>query len=140
MQIDSMYQRDFFPKLAKHIDVNEADDVLIFRLSLVIPLHIISGIRKDPRGSFTDRPPEYAAFVFRNVFFHQGWADDALASRAISFQQRRVINTSLVTAHKTRREARPGQLGVRSKYIAKPSLVIEAGNHFPWEVSTGASR
>uniref|UniRef100_A0A1B6MGL9 Glycosyltransferase family 92 protein n=1 Tax=Graphocephala atropunctata TaxID=36148 RepID=A0A1B6MGL9_9HEMI len=72
------------------------------------------------------------SYSFQNAFFYLQWADDFRQGRA-----RDALETNLVTLHKTRRRVKLHPHKQRSKYICRPELVVEAGNHFVWELVPG---
>jgi hypothetical protein len=79
--------------------------------------------------SWLTRPGTRAAgsFSFQNAFFYLQWPDD----------EKVAAGTQLLTQRKTRRRAKLHPHKQRSKYICKPELVVEAGNHFVWEYVPG---
>jgi hypothetical protein len=79
--------------------------------------------------SWLARPGTRAAgsFSFQNAFFYLQWPDDVTSSEG----------PDLITQRKTRRRAKLHPHKQRSKYICKPELVVEAGNHFVWEYVPG---
>jgi hypothetical protein len=79
--------------------------------------------------SWLSRPGTRAAgsFSFQNAFFYLQWPDDKSAANGLD----------LITQRKTRRRAKLHPHKQRSKYICKPELVVEAGNHFVWEYIPG---
>lgn len=72
------------------------------------------------------------SFSFQNAFFYLQWSDD---DQVVNFHD--PITYNLVTLKKTRRKTKLHPHKQRSKYICKPELVIEAGNHFVWEFIPG---
>ncbi|XP_066140075.1 beta-1,4-galactosyltransferase galt-1 [Euwallacea fornicatus] len=72
------------------------------------------------------------SFSFQNAFFYLQWSDD---SEVGQFDD--PISSDLVTLKKTRRKTKLHPHKQRSKYICRPELVIEAGNHFVWEFIPG---
>ncbi|XP_066263033.1 beta-1,4-galactosyltransferase galt-1 [Euwallacea similis] len=72
------------------------------------------------------------SFSFQNAFFYLQWNDD---SEVEQFDD--PISSNLVTLKKTRRKTKLHPHKQRSKYICRPELVIEAGNHFVWEFIPG---
>ncbi|CAG9773807.1 unnamed protein product [Ceutorhynchus assimilis] len=72
------------------------------------------------------------SFSFQNAFFYLQWDDDAQVN---SFKDS--LATNLVTLKKTRRKTKLHPHKQRSKYICRPELVVEAGNHFVWEFIPG---
>ncbi|KAJ8923192.1 hypothetical protein NQ315_001746, partial [Exocentrus adspersus] len=72
------------------------------------------------------------SFSFQNAFFYLQWEDD---SSVYSFED--AISTNLVTLRKTRRRSKLHPHKQRSKYICRPELTVEAGNHFVWEFVPG---
>ncbi|KAF4517267.1 hypothetical protein B566_EDAN008601 [Ephemera danica] len=79
--------------------------------------------------SWLSRPGTRAAgsFSFQNAFFYLQWLDDNSS----------INGPDLITQRKTRRRAKLHPHKQRSKYICKPELVVEAGNHFVWEYVPG---
>ncbi|XP_049948104.1 uncharacterized protein LOC126456393 [Schistocerca serialis cubense] len=67
------------------------------------------------------------SYSFQNAFFYLQWPDDAEAA----------AGSSLLTLRKTRRRAKLHPHKQRSKYVCRPELVVEAGNHFVWELAPG---
>lgn len=65
------------------------------------------------------------AYIFRNAFFYQQRPDDP--SVVSSFQEQ------LLTISKTIRNVHLNPHNKRSKYVCKPELVVELGNHFVWQ-------
>ncbi|XP_065352816.1 uncharacterized protein LOC135947800 [Cloeon dipterum] len=84
--------------------------------------------------SWLTRPGTRAAgsFSFQNAFFYLQWPDDEKL-----LQQQGEPEVELVTQRKTRRRAKLHPHKQRSKYVCKPELVVEAGNHFVWEYVPG---
>lgn len=76
--------------------------------------------------------PSTGAFSFQNAFFYLQFPDDALVAETADPLQR-----ALLTQRKTQRRRKLHPQKQRSKYIAKPESVIEAGNHFVWEFMPG---
>ncbi|KAF7267066.1 uncharacterized protein LOC143202028 [Rhynchophorus ferrugineus] len=72
------------------------------------------------------------SFSFQNAFFYLQWDDD---SEVYDFSD--PISSNLVTLKKTRRKTKLHPHKQRSKYICRPELVVEAGNHFVWEFIPG---
>lgn len=72
------------------------------------------------------------ALSFQNAFFYLQFADDALVA-----ETRDPLQRALLTQRKTQRRKKLHPQKQRSKYIAKPEAVIEAGNHFVWEFMPG---
>ncbi|XP_030758762.1 beta-1,4-galactosyltransferase galt-1 [Sitophilus oryzae] len=72
------------------------------------------------------------SFSFQNAFFYLQWDDD---SEVYDFSD--PISSNLVTLKKTRRKSKLHPHKQRSKYICRPELVVEAGNHFVWEFIPG---
>lgn len=73
------------------------------------------------------------SFSFQNAFFYLQWGDDeSLAEISTS-----PIESNLITLRKTRRKSKLHPHKQRSKYICRPELVVEAGNHFVWEFVPG---
>ncbi|KAG8226200.1 hypothetical protein J437_LFUL012459 [Ladona fulva] len=101
-------------------------------------------------GSLTARAPAAGAFSFQNAFFYLQWADDEEMTQAQSSHTTRApgsvtasrsiedeVLPGLLTQKKTRRRARAHPHKQRSKYICRPERVVEAGNHFVWEFTSG---
>ncbi|CAH0563496.1 unnamed protein product [Brassicogethes aeneus] len=72
------------------------------------------------------------SYSFQNSFFYLQWADD---DAVYDFDD--PIASSLVTLKKTRRKTKLHPHKQRSKYICRPELVVETGNHFIWEFIPG---
>lgn len=72
------------------------------------------------------------AYSFQNAFYYLQFPDDPLIAEATDPMQR-----VLLTQRKTQRRKKLHPQKQRSKYIAKPEAVIEAGNHFVWEFMPG---
>lgn len=72
------------------------------------------------------------SFSFQNAFFYLQWNDDAKVEELGD-----PISANLVTLKKTRRKTKLHPHKQRSKYICRPELVVEAGNHFVWEFIPG---
>lgn len=72
------------------------------------------------------------SYSFQNAFFYLQWGDDDWV-----YNSNDPLATSLVTLKKTRRRTKLHPHKQRSKYICKPELVVEAGNHFVWEYIPG---
>lgn len=72
------------------------------------------------------------SFSFQNAFFYLQWEDD---DSVYNFED--PISANLVTLRKTRRRSKLHPHKQRSKYICKPELTVEAGNHFVWEFVPG---
>lgn len=72
------------------------------------------------------------ALSFQNAFFYLQFPDDALVAETTD-----PLVRALLTQRKTQRRKKLHPQKQRSKYIAKPEAVIEAGNHFVWEFMPG---
>lgn len=72
------------------------------------------------------------ALSFQNAFFYLQFPDDALVAESTD-----PLVRALLTQRKTQRRKKLHPQKQRSKYIAKPEAVIEAGNHFVWEFMPG---
>ncbi|XP_018565860.1 uncharacterized protein LOC108906905 isoform X2 [Anoplophora glabripennis] len=72
------------------------------------------------------------SFSFQNAFFYLQWEDD---DSVYGFDD--PVSANLVTLRKTRRRSKLHPHKQRSKYICKPELTVEAGNHFVWEFVPG---
>ncbi|XP_060521454.1 beta-1,4-galactosyltransferase galt-1 [Cylas formicarius] len=72
------------------------------------------------------------SFSFQNAFFYLQWSDD---DDVYDFTD--PISPNLVTLKKTRRKTKLHPHKQRSKYICRPELTVEAGNHFIWEFIPG---
>lgn len=72
------------------------------------------------------------SFSFQNAFFYLQWGDDDWV-----YNTNDPLAANLVTLKKTRRRSKLHPHKQRSKYICKPELVVEAGNHFVWEYIPG---
>nr|XP_022916226.1 uncharacterized protein LOC111426103 [Onthophagus taurus]XP_022916228.1 uncharacterized protein LOC111426103 [Onthophagus taurus] len=71
------------------------------------------------------------SYSFQNGFFFLQWKDDT------SLHNEDIIASSLLTLKKTRRKIKLNPHKQRSKYICRPELVVETGNHFIWEFLPG---
>ena len=71
------------------------------------------------------------AYSFQNAFFYLQFPDDE------SLEDSDLLQRALLTQRKTQRRKKLHPQKQRSKYIAKPESVIEAGNHFVWEFMAG---
>ena len=92
---------------------------------------------------------------FQNGFFYLQWPDDSefsvstsnsptLSSPELKAPQKNdgvdkdfSEELELVTVRKTRRRAKLHPHKQRSKYVCRPERVVEAGNHFVWELLPG---
>lgn len=72
------------------------------------------------------------SFSFQNAFFYLQWGDDESVYGSTNH-----LAANLVTLKKTRRRTKLHPHKQRSKYICRPELVVEAGNHFVWEFIPG---
>ncbi|XP_019880952.1 beta-1,4-galactosyltransferase galt-1 isoform X1 [Aethina tumida] len=72
------------------------------------------------------------SYSFQNAFFYLQWQDDESI-----YDFKDSVASSLVTLKKTRRKTKLHPHKQRSKYICRPELVVEAGNHFIWEFVPG---
>lgn len=72
------------------------------------------------------------SFSFQNAFFYLQWGDDDWV-----YGSKDYLAANLVTLKKTRRRSKLHPHKQRSKYICRPELVVEAGNHFVWEFIPG---
>ncbi|CAG9824682.1 unnamed protein product [Phaedon cochleariae] len=72
------------------------------------------------------------SFSFQNAFFYLQWSDDAAVA---AFDD--PVAANLVTLRKTRRRSKLHPHKQRSKYICRPEVTVEAGNHFVWEFVPG---
>ncbi|XP_074039816.1 beta-1,4-galactosyltransferase galt-1 isoform X2 [Leptinotarsa decemlineata] len=72
------------------------------------------------------------SFSFQNAFFYLQWSDD---DSVFDFED--PVSANLVTLKKTRRRSKLHPHKQRSKYICRPELTVEAGNHFVWEFIPG---
>ncbi|XP_071444499.1 uncharacterized protein [Hetaerina americana] len=102
----------------------------------------------DLLASLVARAPAAGAFSFQNAFFYLQWADDEESpqpTKPTKPTKGKVDSQTmlpdkmpaLVTQRKTRRRARAHPHKQRSKYICRPERVVEAGNHFVWEFTSG---
>ncbi|XP_072390060.1 uncharacterized protein [Diabrotica undecimpunctata] len=73
-----------------------------------------------------------ASFSFQNAFFYLQWDDD---DSVYEFDD--PVTANLITMKKTRRKTKLHPQKQRSKYICRPELTVEAGNHFIWEFIPG---
>ncbi|KAJ8946301.1 hypothetical protein NQ318_004190, partial [Aromia moschata] len=72
------------------------------------------------------------AYSFQNAFFYLQWDDDDAV-----YELDDPVAANLVTMRKTRRRSKLHPHKQRSKYICRPELTVEAGNHFVWEFEPG---
>ncbi|KAG5887377.1 hypothetical protein JTB14_036254 [Gonioctena quinquepunctata] len=72
------------------------------------------------------------SFSFQNAFFYLQWSDD---ESIFDFED--PVSSNLVTLKKTRRRSKLHPHKQRSKYICRPELTVEVGNHFVWEFIPG---
>lgn len=72
------------------------------------------------------------SYSFQNAFFYLQWGDADWVYNSYDS-----VATNLITLKKTRRKSKLHPHKQRSKYICKPELVVEAGNHFVWEFIPG---
>ncbi|KAJ3625269.1 hypothetical protein MTP99_018827 [Tenebrio molitor] len=72
------------------------------------------------------------SYSFQNAFFYLQWGDDDSV-----YDSNDPVAAGLVTLKKTRRRSKLHPHKQRSKYICRPELVVEAGNHFVWEFIPG---
>ncbi|KAL3272977.1 hypothetical protein HHI36_014434 [Cryptolaemus montrouzieri] len=72
------------------------------------------------------------SYSFQNAFFYLQWSDDDSV-----YNSNDPVSSNLVTLKKTRRRSKLHPHKQRSKYICRPELVVEAGNHFVWEFLPG---
>lgn len=72
------------------------------------------------------------SYSFQNAFFYLQWKDDDSI-----YDMNDPIAVNLITLKKTRRKTKLHPHKQRSKYICRPELVVEAGNHFIWEFIPG---
>ncbi|XP_055685178.1 uncharacterized protein LOC129791169 [Lutzomyia longipalpis] len=75
------------------------------------------------------------AYSFQNAFFYLQFADDGIVYDADA--PNADLRANLLTQRKTRRRSKLHPQKQRSKYICRPEVVIEAGNHFVWEFIPG---
>ena len=104
---------------SSHIAMLDLDEAIVPRLN--VSLHGLLDALENGLG--TRR--RAAAFSFQNTFFYLGWPDDESAGSA------------LTALSKTQRRTYRHPHGQRSKYLAVPELVLEAGNHFVWQTVPG---
>ncbi|XP_049853300.1 uncharacterized protein LOC126334765 isoform X2 [Schistocerca gregaria] len=103
-----------------HAALIDLDEFIIPRHNDTIPqLLRWLGTRLNTRAT--------GSYSFQNAFFYLQWPDDAEAA----------AGSSLLTLRKTRRRAKLHPHKQRSKYVCRPELVVEAGNHFVWELAPG---
>ncbi|XP_059480284.1 glycosyltransferase family 92 protein F13G3.3-like [Neocloeon triangulifer] len=70
------------------------------------------------------RVTDSVSFIFRNAFFYLQWPDDG-----------NYHGLDLVTQKKTMRRNHFQERMERSKFICKPELTVEVGNHWLWEMT-----
>ncbi|KAK3928508.1 Beta-1,4-galactosyltransferase galt-1 [Frankliniella fusca] len=128
---DCMYRNMNRHALVAQIDL---DEYIVPRHNLTLPdLLQWLGKRLNIRTA--------GSFSFQNAFFYLQWPDDPLVDR-------HGLDSRLLTARKTTRRTKLHPHKQRSKYIARPELVVsrvdpgldphvEAGNHFVWEFLPG---
>lgn len=74
----------------------------------------------------------HGSYSFQNAFFYLQWDDDDFV---YNFED--PVAANLVTLKKTRRKTKLHPHKQRSKYICRPEMTVEAGNHFVWEFIPG---
>lgn len=72
------------------------------------------------------------SFSFQNAFFYLYWDDDEAV-----YDFNDPVAAAMVTLKKTRMKSKLHPHKQRSKYICRPEVVVEAGNHFVWEFLPG---
>ncbi|CAG7833525.1 unnamed protein product [Allacma fusca] len=77
------------------------------------------------------------AYSIQNAFFYLQWPDDQKGFTIPGNPLAEQVTKHLLSLRKTRRRARLHPHKQRSKYICDPEKVVEAGNHFVWEMATG---
>ncbi|KAE8744620.1 hypothetical protein FOCC_FOCC008749, partial [Frankliniella occidentalis] len=107
---DCMYRNMNRHALVAQIDL---DEYIVPRHNLTLPDLLHAG-----------------SFSFQNAFFYLQWQDDPLVDK-------HGLDSRLLTARKTTRRTKLHPHKQRSKYIARPEFVVEAGNHFVWEFLPG---
>ncbi|KAF0311571.1 Glycosyltransferase family 92 protein F13G3.3 [Amphibalanus amphitrite] len=105
--------------VSSHLAMLDLDEAIVPRMNA--SLHGLLDALENGVGSQLPA----ASYSFQNTFFYLGWPDDASAGSAL---------TSLA---KTRRRTYRHPHGQRSKYLAVPQYVLEAGNHFVWQTVPG---
>ncbi|KAK3874532.1 hypothetical protein Pcinc_020550 [Petrolisthes cinctipes] len=86
---------------------------------------------------------EFNSYIFKNAFFYMYWENDTTAVHDTLFPDRHGLGYTLygdeslmpylVTAYKTRRQTKLFNHGKRSKYLSRPEMVVEVGNHHVWQ-------
>nr|CAH7759572.1 unnamed protein product [Callosobruchus chinensis] len=108
-----------------HVALIDLDEYIVPRYNYTLP-QLVEHL--DRRGNLHSA----GALSFQNAFFYLQWSDDeSLNSESDS------VAASLVTVRKTRRRAKLHPHKQRSKYICRPEVAVEAGNHFVWELLPG---
>ncbi|ODM97098.1 hypothetical protein Ocin01_09579 [Orchesella cincta] len=77
------------------------------------------------------------AYSLQNAFFYLQWPNDQSVFKIEGNPLAEQVSKHLTMLRKTRRRSRLHPHKQRSKYICDPEKVIEAGNHFVWEMATG---
>ncbi|KAJ1527536.1 hypothetical protein ONE63_007505 [Megalurothrips usitatus] len=117
---DCLYRNMHRHALVAQIDL---DEYIVPRHNLTLPdLLQWLGKRLNTRSA--------GSFSFQNAFFYLQWPDDPLVDK-------HGLDSRLLTARKTTRRTKLHPHKQRSKYIARPEFVVEAGNHFVWEFLPG---
>ncbi|XP_052125574.1 uncharacterized protein LOC113205383 [Frankliniella occidentalis] len=117
---DCMYRNMNRHALVAQIDL---DEYIVPRHNLTLPdLLQWLGKKLNIRSA--------GSFSFQNAFFYLQWQDDPLVDK-------HGLDSRLLTARKTTRRTKLHPHKQRSKYIARPEFVVEAGNHFVWEFLPG---
>ena len=104
---------------SSHVAMIDLDEAIVPRANA--SLHGLLDVLELGLGSHR----RVAAYSFQNTFFYLGWPDDASAG------------STLTSLAKTQRRTYRHPHGQRSKYLAVPQYVLEAGNHFIWQAVPG---
>jgi hypothetical protein len=86
---------------------------------------LVPGKHRDLLGLLArldSKNSEAAGWLFKNAFFYLEWSDDP-----------DMAHTELITLRKTKRRKELQVPKTRSKFICKPEMVVEVGNHMLWE-------
>lgn len=108
-----------------HVLLVDLDEYIVPRNNDTLP-QLIDYLNKRMNTRTT------GSYSFQNAFFYLQWSDDDSVYDATD-----AVAAGLVTQKKTRRRTKLHPHKQRSKYICRPELVIEAGNHFVWEFLPG---
>ncbi|XP_045478105.1 beta-1,4-galactosyltransferase galt-1 [Harmonia axyridis] len=108
-----------------HVSLIDLDEYIVPRHNDTLP-QLIDFLNRRMNTRTT------GSYSFQNAFFYLQWGDDDSV-----YNSNDPIATNLVILKKTRRRSKLHPHKQRSKYICRPELVVEAGNHFVWEFLPG---